>query len=348
MPSLVVRQNLSVPDVQTYFTSLWSGGQASFSSSQARGWLTDLEMVGREGAKVMVHKAVMAPLCPYLARLCQDNEGVEDQKIIFSDVPVEIIRSVVELLYTGKCTLTPVANVKEILDFTGSLGLHIQADRLQVDFAGSEIVVGTDHAVPKDEQVESEFERKERLLDDTIEHVVEMARKFAVEPVEKDANSNYVKRVVKNKSTEPRFSCEYCKFECRFWIQLVEHSNNDHTGELFHCKKCNYKTSKLKHVKSHDKQVHVGKGGFSCTVCGFKAPNPKKLEWHHKFHHKIKKSVKVKSKSGQSVPKEVPRRSLRGNIPSPVDMLHCSACPFKSFSKKSLRKHFKRFHEKKP
>jgi len=298
---------------------------------------------------VTVHKAIMATLCPYLARLCKDAEGVgEDQKIIFSDVPVEIIRSVVQLLYTGKCSLTPVSNVKELLDFMRCLGLHIQADRLQVDFASSENVVLTNHPVTKDEHVESEIERKERLIDDTIEHVVEMARKVSVEPVEKDANCNYVKRVVKNKSTEPRFSCEHCKFECRFWIQLVEHSNNDHTGEMFHCKKCAYKTSKLKHVKSHDKQVHVGKGSFSCDICGFKAPSPQKLEWHQRYHHKMKLPVKVKSKSSKPILKEVPRRSLRGNIPSPVDMLHCSACQFKSFSKKSLRRHFKRFHEKKP
>jgi len=295
---------------------------------------------------VMVHKAVMAPLCPYLARLCQDAEGVEDQKIIFSDIPVEIIRSVVQLLYTGKCTLTPVSNVKELLDFMRSLGLHIPADRLQVDFDSSDNVMVTNHAVDRDEHVESEIGRKESLIDDTIEHVVEMAREFSVKPVKKDANFNYVKRVMKNKSTEPRFSCEYCKFECRFWIQLVEHSNNDHTGELFHCKKCSYKTTKLMHVKSHDKQVHVGKGSFPCNVCGFKAPNPRKLDWHQKYHHKMKQPVK--SKSSQHIPKEVPRRSLRGNIPSPVDMLHCSACQFKSFSKKSLRRHFKRFHEKKP
>ena len=44
---------------------------SSFSCSRARGWLTDLEMVGREGVEalemwgsVMVHKAVMAPLWP--------------------------------------------------------------------------------------------------------------------------------------------------------------------------------------------------------------------------------------------------------------------------------------------
>jgi len=296
---------------------------------------------------VMVHKAVMAPLCPYLARLCQDAEGVEDQKIIFSDIPVEIIRSVVQLLYTGKCSLTPVANVKELLDFMRSLGLHIPADRLQVDFDSPDNVMVTNHAVTIDEHVESESERKGRLLDDTIEHVVEMARRFSVEPpVEKDANCNYVKRVVKNKSTEPRFSCEYCKFECRFWIQLVEHSNNDHTGELFHCKKCSYKTTKLMHVKSHDKQVHVGKGSFSCNVCQFKAPNSRKLEWHQKYHHKMKQTVK--SKSSKHISKEVPRRSLRGNSPSHVDMLHCSECQFKSFSKKSLRRHYKRFHEKKP
>ena len=70
MPSLVVRQNLSVPDVQSYYRSLWSGDKASFFSSQSRGWLTDLEMVGKERVEdmemwvsVMFHKAVMAPLC---------------------------------------------------------------------------------------------------------------------------------------------------------------------------------------------------------------------------------------------------------------------------------------------
>jgi hypothetical protein len=42
------------------------------------------------------------------------------------------------------------------------------------------------NAVTKDEHVKSEI--RERLLNDTIEHVVEMARRFSVEPVEKDAN----------------------------------------------------------------------------------------------------------------------------------------------------------------
>ena len=77
------------------------------------------------------------------------------QKIIFSDVPVEIIRSVVELIYTGECSLTRVANVKEILHFMRSLGLQIQADRLQVDFAGSGKVLVTNHSVIKNEHVES-------------------------------------------------------------------------------------------------------------------------------------------------------------------------------------------------
>ena len=60
--------------VQSYYRS---GDEASFSSSQARGWLTDLEMMGKEGVgdmemwgSIVVHKAVVAPLCPYLARLC--------------------------------------------------------------------------------------------------------------------------------------------------------------------------------------------------------------------------------------------------------------------------------------
>ena len=91
------------------------------------------------------------------------------------------------------------------------------------------------------------------------------------------------------------------------------------------------------YVKNHNMQVHIGKGSFSCNVCGFKALNPQKLEWHQKYHHKMKQPVKVKSNSSQPILKEVHRRSIRGNIPLHVDMLHCSACQFKSFSKKSLR-----------
>ena len=107
---LLVRHNVCVEDQSSYFTSVWSGDQeASFSSSQAKGWLTDMEMVGDTDTgqgSVMVHRAVILPLCPYLAMMSQVSS-----KIIFTDVPLEVIKSVVQLLYKGACTLPTVSDV---------------------------------------------------------------------------------------------------------------------------------------------------------------------------------------------------------------------------------------------
>ena len=226
-----------------------------------------------------------------------------------------------------------------------------------MDIAGAEKVAINHHTVTSGKHDESEIERKESLLNDTIEHVVEMAKGFAAEQIEEDsttldANCNSVKRIVKNKSTESRFFCEHCKFECRFWIQLAEHSNSDHAKELFSCKKCDFKTSKLMNLKNHERQVHIGKGSYICNICGVKALNPQKLAWHQKYKHKmvdhssikVKQSVKVMRKASKPILTEAPRKSLRDKNALQVDMLHCSECQFRSFSKKSLRKHFKRFH----
>ena len=94
MSNFVLRQNLSVLDKATYFTSLWSGEQtSSFNSSQARGWLTDLELVGTDGDKwssVKVHKLFVPQVFPSLAEFLHENE---DAKIVFPEVPAQVINS---------------------------------------------------------------------------------------------------------------------------------------------------------------------------------------------------------------------------------------------------------------
>jgi len=133
MSSLVLRQNLSVVDRATYFTSIWFGRRStSFSCSQVRGWLTDLELVGTDGDKwssVQVHKLVVLPLFSSLTDFPLETE---DAKIVFPDVPTEVIRSLIQLLYTGECQLSPVADVVSILSLASVLGLFIHPDRLKV------------------------------------------------------------------------------------------------------------------------------------------------------------------------------------------------------------------------
>ena len=349
MPSLLLRHNVSVPDLQTYYTELWSGSQASFSSSQARGWLTDLELVGNTEmgwGSIMVHKAVILTLCPYLAYLLRE---VDDSKVIFTDVSLEVVKSVVQLIYTGECSLKVMADVEGIMDLARSLGLLIHPDKLQLNLTRQENTV-TKQAPTMLKRIEIEANLRENLVTETIEHVVSMARSNPVEIREEslnDINSNDVKGVLRRKSIEPRFFCDHCKFECRFWIQLVEHSNADHAKRKFQCKKCDFKTSKLMNVKLHDRSVHIGKGSFTCDVCGFKASSPAKLVWHQKFQHKqvVKKQIAKEKRKKLSTlpPKEVSRKKLGDKTPS-VETLPCHACQFQTFYKQSLRKHIIRFH----
>jgi len=140
MSSLVIRRNLSVVDKATYFTSIWFGRRStSFSCSQVRGWLTDLELVGTDGDKwssVQVHKLVVLPVFSSLTDFPLETE---DAKIVFPDVPTEVIRSLIQLLYTGECQLSPVADVVSILSLASVLGLFIQPDKLKVCAKESDI-----------------------------------------------------------------------------------------------------------------------------------------------------------------------------------------------------------------
>jgi len=367
MAHLLIRHNISIPDLQTYYTALWSGDETSFSSIQARGWLTDLEMVGREcvgdteigWGSVMVHRAVILPLCPNLARLSLTTDGREDPKIIFSDVPLEVIKSFVQLIYTGSCTLSPVADVTSIWELMRSLGLVIPPDKLavvNVEAEASELPMISRETVAKKSGGKEKKTKRKSSIDDTIEIVVNMAKRFVDESNEdemssKDINCN-VKGILRNKSNEPRFSCEHCLFKCRFWTQLEDHSVV-HTDVKFSCKKCPFKTSKLINVKNHDRHVHVGKGNYPCDVCGFKALNLIRLKWHKKFHHKkregaipnLKKNKSKKSKKDGSTLKVTRTRS--GQVKIPEEIFHCHVCEFNTLFQKSLDKHLRRFHDDK-
>eukprot|EP00092_Neocalanus_flemingeri_P016256 GFUD01017601.1.p1 GENE.GFUD01017601.1~~GFUD01017601.1.p1 ORF type:complete len:468 (+),score=126.17 GFUD01017601.1:162-1565(+) len=463
MSSLLIRHNLSVPNLQSYYTALWSDDQASFSSSQARGWLTDLEMVGREWigdteigwGSVLVHRAVVLPLLPHLAMLSQTTGEREDSKVVFTDVPLEVIKSVVQLIYTGQCNLSPVSTVMRILDMMKSLGLFMQPDSLDVlqnpvtrrEVISSHITITAQ---------ENAFYQKQALINETIDNVVSMANRFADETAEeeivapkdnhqknqekdksfkcevckkafarnnlerhmaihkgelklkerqknkhkfskkiagikqeknksalaesqnihtfkapedesvsamartgpakenddlirKDENCSSVKRVVKNKSEEPRFFCEHCDYKCRFFRQLIEHSCVLHPESVFSCENCDFKSKKLLNIKMHRKRVHIGAGKYKCDVCEYKALNPYKLELHKKFHHEKrfkKKQIKKSKKSASSRGKEGVRGQSRAcGWKLKPEGFYCHVCDFKTMFSKSLERHLKRFHE---
>eukprot|EP00092_Neocalanus_flemingeri_P093847 GFUD01119315.1.p1 GENE.GFUD01119315.1~~GFUD01119315.1.p1 ORF type:complete len:494 (+),score=143.31 GFUD01119315.1:154-1635(+) len=268
MPPLLIRHNLSVPDLQSYYTALWSGEQTSFSSSQARGWLTDLEMVGREcvgdtetgWGSVMVHRAVVLPLLPHLAVLSQASGGMgdSDSKVVFAEVPLEVIKAVVQLLYTGQCTLSPVSDVKSIWDMMNSLGLVMQPDRMEVvkgpqkgpEVYSKYIVRRIESGAIGQESVQTQ---RESLMNETIEDVLRMANRFAEETA-KEANGENQDEPDKEKY----FECDVCKKVVAKKCNLVRHMMT-HQGIKFSCSECDSSYSREEKLVDHQKNKHKKK-----------------------------------------------------------------------------------------
>lgn len=340
MSSLVLRQNLSVVDRATYFTSIWFGTRStSFSCSQVRGWLTDLELVGTDGdrwSSVQVHKLVVLPVFSSLTDFPLETE---DAKIVFPDVPTEVIRSLIQLLYTGECQLSPVADVVSILSLANVLGLFIHPDRLKVCVKESDIgsvMEEVENAVTNKNVKESGNGSVIKEVENavTIKNVKESGNGSVMKDVEnagphknlqvnkvskrvllipmtedfptvtstnnKEMTGNVSKNNVKVKPVHLKFSCEHCNYRCRFRLGLEKHANTVHKDKKFRCEKCDYETAKLKNVKIHDKHIHVGEGRLVCQECGFKAKTDSKLTWHENHVHKS--STKKDGKSVESVP----------------------------------------------
>jgi len=346
MSNLVLRQNLSVLDRATYFTSLWAGEQtSSFNSSQARGWLTDLELVGTDGDKwssVKVHKLVVAQVFPSLAEFLHENG---DAKIVFPDVPTQVINSLIQLIYSGECPLSPVADVVAILRLANVLGLFIPPDRLTVceRELGSKNVKHaiSNKTVPQSVKDSSSVKSVELS---NCNQLISMADELPRVKSDQEKTGHVPKNDLA-KLVHQKYSCEHCDFRCRFWVGLEEHANNVHKDKMFHCGKCEFGTWKLKNVKIHDKHIHTGIGSLICEVCGFKAKTASKLAWHENHLHNKSAIKDGKSAVSSTKSKKKVVKTLRVKRPLPADMLHCHVCDFKTFYKKSLAKHVLKFHE---
>jgi len=357
MSNLLLRQNLSVVDRKAYFTSIWLGNHSSsFSSSQERGWLTDLELVGTDGDKwssVQVHQLVVLPVFSSLKDFPLDTH---DAKIVFPDIPTEVIRSLMQLIYTGECQLSPVADVVSILKLATVLGLFIHPERLKVCVKESgnkgiteavEDAIANKNALISVEETPVVKKVSKRVL------LIPMAEEYPAVTSDSDQNMNgdVSKENKKVKPVHHKFFCEHCNFSCRFWLGMEKHANTAHTDKKFRCEKCDFETSKLKNVKIHNKHIHVGVGRLVCEVCGFKAKTDNKLSWHVKHVHKLcadndGKSVESVLKLKPTL-KEKVKKAQRVKKSFPVDRLHCHVCDFKTFYKKSLAKHVLKFHESK-
>jgi len=322
MPSLVIRQNLSVRDRDTYYSSLWSGSHASsFSSSQARGWLTDMELVGKDGqtsawTSVKVHKAVICPVFPVLHNFLREMSEPEPC-IIIPEVPLKVLSSLVQLVYTGECQLSPETDLPSILNLANDLGFPIHPNAFQfkakpsdsqnkcAEVNGKDAVSSRNSLNNVGNNLHSNSVGNDSAdeANDTIPLLSNTGSgdHSTIHTELGDMNNNEMRQT--GKSDVPKYNCEYCEFKCKYWIRLKMHSDEHHKNKNFKCKECDFESSNLLNIKNHNKHVHIGEGNLVCKNCGFRASSVRKMTRHENRVHKrvirlFKEGKKADSDSG--------------------------------------------------
>ena len=124
--SILYRQNLCVSDIGNYYSGIWLKGDDSIAASQNNKLHTDVDLIGEDNASkgsygcIPVHKAIVMPYSPFLASLINEVvlAGNTDVNIIMDGVSLEVISSLVQLLYTGECLLSPMCDVKSLFDLS--------------------------------------------------------------------------------------------------------------------------------------------------------------------------------------------------------------------------------------
>jgi len=306
----------------------------------------------------------------------------QEGNVILPEVPVEVIKALVQLIYKGECSLSPVADVVAIVNLARDLGFFIHPATLQVD--EQEVHASDISAVDNRIAVNKVFPVNiERNLDgddnivpkEVVDEILQLSRAHSDSEV-KDINRNIIKKKIKSDfpklfcehcefsckhrkglkahldevHKKNKFSCEHCEFKCKFWVGLKAHSEKDHKDNKFSCKKCHFEACSLINIKKHDKKVHVGKGNLVCEKCGFRAISVSKMAWHKDRVHKkvifpVEADKNVESSIKKTIIKDKIKKTLRAKKPVSVDLLHCHVCDFKTFHKKSLEKHIVRFHK---
>ena len=316
MSKVVKNFNLCCADKMEHFSHLMSGGEEGEFSiygslvNKMEGdtnrdanifRLTDMEICGYNGT-VTAHSAVLIPLSTMIARMTETITCCQNvSKIILGDINVDVIKMVLQLLYTGEI---PRLNKKLTHDVGECLKLMgIRKDvlqRIEVESCSGQ----TQKASISDKVIlvnQSNFRRKSSSLSslDILDMTASEEIPDAFENRSpSDENHNY-------KSHPPNFSaaddldtttysehgdklvneCQHCDFKSKYWSKLVRHSVFEHSGCEFTCSYCDYKAMKLTTVRTHEYHKHIGRGRVACVVCGFKTKNAADMSKHVNKEH---------------------------------------------------------------
>jgi DNA-directed RNA polymerase subunit RPC12/RpoP len=378
MSSLIIRQNISVPDPVSHFSSLWTQHSTNLGSS----WLTDIRLVTFEQKMNMtrLHQPVLLPLCPFLAQLVKENSySLEEVTLLLPDFSAELVHAFRSLIYEGVCPLTEVTTVQSMLNLLETVGFDKKLlSNVGPDYFEPKLVVekvnkgevfsnrsGEDassskcmsHVIPFD--IQTIKASLDCPLPKCSAVVNEVAAPLIIQDTTREAKDDAAKDLESEggmklkRAHDDKYSCQFCDFKCRFFIQLVKHSNSRHASSVFNCDLCSYRGAKLMSLKIHKKHVHEGNslGDFECDICGVKVLSLNKLIGHKKQNHKQKFQ---ENKSGKDLGQNAGPSSNQHSSPKVKTEISsvkkegryfCPICSFRSLYKPSLLRHMKTFHK---
>jgi KRAB domain-containing zinc finger protein len=154
-------------------------------------------------------------------------------------------------------------------------------------------------------------------------------------------------------------SCEYCDYKCEKKIYLISHRRLYHSENgiplenILTCTSCSFQSDKKQLLASHMKNAHKDEATFkfldSCKECDYKSSNIVYMQTHEKLWHS---NVALKEENIFQCEQCEYETSNNMSLKNHVRFKHnkevkiaCSMCNLKSFFRRTVIQHIERVHK---
>jgi len=253
-----------------------------------------------------VHQALLLPLWPSLASIVRKNSVINDSPtIILDNIALPVLQCILDIVYTGRCTINSHCTVSDILKLIQNLGMEVSNLQQIIEDQDSPVNNNLSTALCGINQITSTTDSPSLTDTESSLQGKDLNYKNCDEKLSSPINLVYRMQVAHCNTSESVAAmlkcihvCEYCGKRFTRQKTLANHVILHTEDKNYSCTQCGAKFAQLNSLLVHWKK-HIGKvvvdplEDLVCKVCGRKFKHMKHLRRHKAVHSSVKFSCNM-------------------------------------------------------